>query len=220
MTWFSIVKNRLLVKPKTQLRVQDIKEIDDDEPCKKKLREYYDYSLEQARTYGIKNDAEVQSIYNDYDLTIDDGSTSDKAISKHNKKFASLIVYDYGSVLIDSEEFSKMPERVACRMLGLIDSEEDYYEEIDGYFLSVSFGEDEEDDSITDDTLIWQSIGFRLEIAIDSSHQTVYDLAGGAFLHITTKDETIDFEKDMSARDFYNDIFEFLTNKLEPKNWK
>ena len=59
-----------------------------------------------------------------------------------------------------------------------------------------------------------------LEIVVDSSHETVYDLSGGAFVHITTKDETIDFEKDMSARDFYNDIFEFLTNKLEPKNWK
>ena len=220
MTWFSIVKNRLLVKPKTQLRVQDIKEIDDEEPCKKKLREYYDYILEQARTYAIKNDAEVQSIYNDHDLTIDDGWTSDKAISKHNGKFGGLIAFDYGSVYIDSEEFSKMPERVACRMLDLIDSEEDYYEVIDGYFLRVSFGEDEEDDSITDDTLVWQDIGFRLEIVVDSSHETVYDLAGGAYLHMSTKDKTIDFEKDMSARDFYNDIFEFLTNKLEPKNWK
>ena len=219
MTWFSIVKNRLLVKPKTQLRVKDIKDIDDDEPCKKKLREYYDYILEQDRTYGIKNDAEVLSIYNDYDLTIDNGWTSNKAISKHNKKFASLIVFDYG-LEFNSEEFSKMPEKVACRMLDLIDNEEDYQEVIDDYFLRVYFGEDEEDDSITDDTLVWQDMGFRLEIIVNSSHQTVYDLAGGAYLHIETKDKTIDFEKDMSARNFYNDIFEFLTNKLEPKNWK
>lgn len=219
MTWFSIVKNRLLVKPKTQLRVQDIKEIDDDEPCKKKLREYYDYILEQDKTYSLKNDAEVLSIYNDYDLTIEQGWTSKQAISKHNKKFASLIVFEY-VYSINSEEFSKMPEKVACRMLDLIDSEEDYYEVIDGYFLRVSFGADEVDDSITDDTLVWQDMGFRLEIIVNSSHQTVYDLSGVAFLHIETKDKTIHSEKDTSVRDFYNDIFEFLTNKLEPKNWK
>ena len=110
-----------------------------------------------------------------------------------------------------------MPEKVACRMLDLIDSEEDYDEEIDGYDLLVSFGEDEEDDSITDDTLVWQDIGFRLAI-FNSSGQTVYDLAGGAYLHVGKKDKTIDFEKDMSARDFYNDIFDFLTEKLEPRN--
>jgi hypothetical protein len=142
----------------------------------------------------------------------------DKKRSRKMGKLYSTIDFNVNEKL-SGELFSKMPEKVACRMLDLIDSEEDYYEVIDGYFLRVSFGEDEEDDSITDDTLVWQDIGFRLAI-FNSSGQTVYDLAGGAYLHVGKKDKTIDFEKDMSARDFYNDIFEFLTNKLEPKNWK
>ena len=217
--WFSIIKNELLTKPKTQLRIKDVKDIEDDEPCKKKLREYYDYILEQKRTYGIKNDAEVQSIYNDHDLTIDEGETSNYAINKHNKKFGALIIFDYEVASIYSEEFSKIPERVACRMLDLIDNEDYYEETIDGYTLRVFFGEGEETHA-TDDTLIWQDIGFRLEIIVNSSQQTVYDLAGGAYIHIETKDKRRDFEKDMSARDFYNDIFDFLTNKIEPKNWK
>ena len=51
--WFSIIKSKLLVKPKTQLRVQDNKEVEDDEPCKKRLKEYIDFFQKQQKNYYL-----------------------------------------------------------------------------------------------------------------------------------------------------------------------
>ena len=138
--WFSILKNKLLTKPKTQLRIKDVKDIEDDEPCKKKLEEYYNYFITQKNNYNIHNDTEITNIYNKYGLTnVEENYYNDEAvISKHNNIFKGATLFGYYTVHLEKNVFSELPEKVACRFLDLIEGVSGVHtEEMDGYEMYI-----------------------------------------------------------------------------------
>lgn len=155
MTWFSIIKNRLLVKPKTQLKVKDIKEIDNNEPCKEKLKEYYDYVERQKDNYDITNDKELKESYEGWGFKIEHmpmmgtSHTGVKAtkysefVRDQSINFTSEHLVIFSPIKFNKEAFEKLPEKTACKILDKLEEniEKEYYFAspiIDGYKVVIS----------------------------------------------------------------------------------
>tara|TARA_B100000131_G_C18125691_1_gene614623 strand:- start:2246 stop:2944 length:699 start_codon:yes stop_codon:yes gene_type:complete len=155
MTWFSIVKNRLLVKPKTQLRVQDNKEIDDNEPCKEKLKEYYDYVERQKNNYDITNDEELKESYEGWDFKIEyrpimatphtgvKATKYSESVGDQSIDFSSAHLVIFSPIKFNKEAFEKLPEKTVCKILDKLEEnieKEHYFASpiIDGYKVVIS----------------------------------------------------------------------------------
>ena len=214
--WFSILKNKLLTKPKTQLRIKDVKDIEDDEPCKKKLEEYHNHFKTQRVNYIIHNDTKITNIYNKYGLTnVEENYYNDEAvISRHNNKFKGATLFGYYTANLEKDAFSELPEKVACRLLDLIESVDGYYgQKMDGYELYV------------ENTNRIQTNAHAL--LDDTRDFTAYIREAGRYVYIISSSGTIIIEEKNSslrysteASSFYNDITEIILDKLDPKNWK
>lgn len=132
--WFKILKNRLLVKPKTQLRVQDNPTVDDDEPCKKKLKEYHEYIEFMKNNYKASEDKKLLKLLVDVGKIIFRKATGLASISYATWNEAE-IRQTYVSIKVP-ERFKKMPEKVACKALDMLESDKFNIEvNIDGYTI-------------------------------------------------------------------------------------
>ena len=215
--WFNILKNKLLTKPKMQLRIKDNKEIEDDEPCKKKLEEYNNYFIKQRDYHNIKNDTEITNIYNKHGLTnrdvnyYEDGVT----ITRHNNRFKGATLLYYMTDNLD-KDFLEIPEKVACRFLDLIESVAGRHsEEMDGYEMYLENIIDEHEPS-RDGVWIYESHDF-----------TAYITKAGRYVYRISLNGTIIVEEidalsrnDREATDFYNDVSNIIMDKIDAKNRK
>ncbi|QDP65194.1 MAG: hypothetical protein GOVbin140_95 [Prokaryotic dsDNA virus sp.] len=215
--WFNILKNKLLTKPKTQLRIKDVKDIEDDEPCKKKLEEYNNYFIKQRDNHNIQNDTEITNIYNKHGLTnlevtsFDDGLT----IARHNNRFKGVTSLYYMTDNLD-KDFLEIPEKVACRFLDLIESVAGRHsEEMDGYkmYLENMIGERE---PLGDDVWIWEYHNFTAYIA--KAGRYVYRIALSGTIMVEEIDVLL--TNDREATNFYNDMSNIIMDKIDSKNWK
>ncbi|QDP65195.1 MAG: hypothetical protein GOVbin140_96 [Prokaryotic dsDNA virus sp.] len=119
--WFKILKNRLLIKPKTQLRVQDNPITDDDEPCKKKLKEYQEYMEFMKKNYKASKDKKLLKLLVGLGGIIFRRATG-YALVSYARWNEGEIRQNHINVLLDPEQFEKIPERVACKALDLLES--------------------------------------------------------------------------------------------------
>lgn len=131
--WFSIIKSKLLVKPKTQLRVQDNKEVEDDEPCKRKLEEYVNFFKKQ-KNYNIHNDPEIINILEEYEFKpLKENHTAygkwdvfhvggfDKTELWENNDIVTFVRLNYHGDYHENR-WKDVPEKVACKALDMIDN--------------------------------------------------------------------------------------------------
>jgi len=217
MTWFSIVKNRLLVKPKTQLRVQDNKEIEDDEPCKKKLEEYNNYFWKQMNNYNVQNDTEITNIYNKYGLTnVDVNYFNDElTFTRHNNRFKGATVLNHVTDNLD-KDFLELPEKVACKFLDLIESVAGYHsEKMDGYEMYLE-NTIEEPERLSDDVWIWEENNFIAYITKEGRY--IYRISTSGTIIVEEIDALL--RNDREASNFYNDMSDIIMDKLDSKNWR
>tara|TARA_B100001939_G_scaffold244494_2_gene211905 strand:+ start:567 stop:1184 length:618 start_codon:yes stop_codon:yes gene_type:complete len=118
--WFSIIKNKLLIKPKTQLRVQDNPIIDDDEPCKKKLKEYTEYMEFMKNNYKASEDKKLLKLLVGVgDITFRKGKGL--SLLSYAEWNEGQISQNYVNVVVP-EQFEKIPEKVACKALDMLES--------------------------------------------------------------------------------------------------
>lgn len=232
MTWFSIVKNRLLVKPKTQLRIKDNKEVKDDEPCKEKLKEYYDYVERQKDIYDITNDEELKESYEGLDFKIEYGPvmstphTGVKAtkysefVGDQSIDFSSTHLVIYSPINFNKETFEKLPEKTACKILDKLEEnieKEHYFESpiIDGYKVVIS---------IEKMPLRYQEgdFGGHFMVSIYSKGGVISDF-GLAVLSfgVSVVHSIVNNTDSENAPGFYSHILHSVLNrKLNFRNWK
>lgn len=133
--WFKILKNRLLVKPKTQLRVQDNPTIDDYEPCKEKLKEYHEYMEFMKNNYKASEDKKLLKLLVGVGKIIFRKTTGLALVSYATWNEAE-IRQNYVSTIVP-EQFEKIPEKVACKALDMLESDKFNIEvNIDRYTIS------------------------------------------------------------------------------------
>ena len=133
--WFSIIKNKLLIKPKTQLRVQDNPTVDDDEPCKEKLKEYMEYMEFMKNNYKASEDKKLLKLLVGLGEIIFRKGTGIALVSYATWNEGE-IRQNYINTVFPGE-FEKMPERVACKALDILESDKYNVEvNIDGYIIN------------------------------------------------------------------------------------
>tara|TARA_Y100000589_G_scaffold165393_1_gene157307 strand:- start:53218 stop:53898 length:681 start_codon:yes stop_codon:yes gene_type:complete len=224
--WFSIIKSKLLVKPKTQLRVQDNKEVEDDEPCKKRLKEYIDFFQKQQKNYDVIEDPEVKNVIEEYKLKPlkeeadytplyysyykDSDREFKRNLLENNDFFVSrlLIIYDYD---IKEDLWENLPERVACEVLDIIDSqtESSVYSDVGPYSITVVYRNKP------------NRVQWDITISIDDRNVIYFELY--QVVRITAFEEIYNDKRKTNLEaslPFIGKIKDVFNNKADPKNWR
>tara|TARA_B100000131_G_C18125691_1_gene614622 strand:- start:1561 stop:2241 length:681 start_codon:yes stop_codon:yes gene_type:complete len=225
--WFSIIKNKLLIKPKTQLRVQDNKAVEDDEPCKKRLKEYIDFFQKQKKNYEIMKDPEVNNVIEEYKLKplkkeadytdlyhhfySDSPNSYIKRIMLENNDFilSNLIIHYHTDFRPDLWE--DLPERVACEVLDMVDSqtESEVYTKVGSYEIGVYYNSSP------------KRIQFDIEVFGDEGY--VFDIQLYTSVRVTKFEKIYNDKRKTNLKAsllFIRKMKDIFNKKADPKNWR
>ena len=235
--WFSILKNKLLTKPKMQLRIKDVKDIEDDEPCKKKLEEYVNFFKKQYN-YNIHNDPEIINILQEYEFkplkenhtayskqtlfnTEGFGRTE---LWENNILVTFIRLHYYGNY--QENRWKDVPESVACKALDMIDNAEintmrdqkTFQNEKmnvgeNWYYIHVNYKIGERDGTVDFTAEIFSKEGWIYELSLYQKN-------------INKRLEEVYSDKETSRRAwrqswrYSKELWDIFYKKASPKNWK
>lgn len=230
--WFSIIKNKLLTKPKIQLRVQNNKAVEDEEPCKKRLKRYIDFFEKQDKNYKVMEDPKIKNIIEEYKLkpfkkegnftdlyyTEDMGYPTRNALENNDFFVSLLMVYYY--VNYDRDLWKDLPERVACEVLDMIDSKTEAVVKqwVGSYHIGVEYNNNPQSLYGLDSGAQWV-----IDISMDREDNHILFMELYNTVTITPfKDIYKDKRNENleASRPFVNKIKDIFDKIADPKNWK
>lgn len=225
--WFSILKNKLLIKPKTQLRVQNNPTVDDDEPCKKRLKEYIDFFQKQQKKYEIDADPEVKNVLEEYKLkplkkegdyttlyNVYYANRTNSALQRtmlENNDFilSSLIIHYHAD--FNPDLWEDLPERVACEVLDMVDNqiESEVYTRVGPYQIGVYYKNSPK--------------RVQFDIEVFSHEGYVFDIQLYHVVRVTKLEKIYNDKRKGNLKaslPFIRKMKDILNKKADPKNWR
>jgi hypothetical protein len=200
--WFSIIKNKLLIKPKTQLRVQDNPTVDDDEPCKEKLKEYMEYMEFMKNNYKASEDKKLLKLLVGLGEIIFRKGTG-LALVSYATWNEGEIRQNYLNV-VATEQFEQIPEKVACKALDMLESDKYNVEvNIDRYAINHTWFYETYIDTFY--------AGNMIQIKYDGN--VIFNI--GKIINL----ERINNSKGMTSKFNRADLKDFM-DRVKVKNWR